>query len=71
MTNEYELADDTRAKPDLREAGPARAAAAGHGAAPHPMADGTDEQDYYRGKVTRATPEQEQYAAARAARTAS
>ena len=32
MTNEYELADDTRAKPDLREGGPARAAAARHGA---------------------------------------
>jgi NADH-quinone oxidoreductase subunit I len=36
-------------------------------AAPHPMVEGTDEQDYYRGKVARATPAQEQYAAARSA----
>ena len=38
MTNEYELADDNRAGPDLREAGPARAAAPGHGAATAPDA---------------------------------
>jgi len=34
--------------------------------APHPMVEGTDEQDYYRGRVSRATPEQVRYTAERA-----
>ena len=38
MTNEYELADDNRARPDLREVRPARAAAARDGAAAAPDA---------------------------------
>ena len=38
MTNEYELADDNRARPDLREVRPARPAAARHGAAAAPDA---------------------------------
>ncbi len=29
---------------------------------PHPMVDGLEERDYYQGKVTRATPEQEAWA---------
>jgi hypothetical protein len=35
--------------------------------APHPMVEGHDDQDYYRGNVTRATPAQEAYAEAREA----
>ena len=38
--------------------------------APHPMVEGYDEQDYYRGKVSRATPEQERYVAERPAEPA-
>ena len=38
MTNEYELADDNRGRPDLREVRPARPAAARHGAAAAPDA---------------------------------
>jgi len=34
---------------------------------PHPVVEGYDEQDYYRGRVARATTAQADYAAARAA----
>ena len=37
-------------RPDLREAGPARPAAAGMEQPPHPMRLGDDEGDYYRGR---------------------
>jgi NADH-quinone oxidoreductase subunit I len=30
-------------------------------AAPHPMVDGMEERDYYEGKVSKATPEQERW----------
>jgi NADH-quinone oxidoreductase subunit I len=65
MTNEYELADVSRAaliyeKQDLLA--PLLPVMV---APPHPMAEGMDEQDYYKGRVSRATPAQEQYAAAR------
>jgi NADH-quinone oxidoreductase subunit I len=58
MTNEYELAGPSRAgliyeKQDLL--GPMLP---GMLAAPHPMPDGADEQDYYRQQVTGSTPEQ-------------
>jgi hypothetical protein len=33
------------------------------------MVEGTDDQDYYEGKVSGATPEQRQYAASRTAAT--
>jgi len=33
--------------------------------APHPMVEGTTDTDYYQGKVTRGTAEQERYVAAR------
>jgi NADH-quinone oxidoreductase subunit I len=36
-------------------------------AAPHPMADGLRERDYYQGKVATATPEQRAWADAREA----
>jgi NADH-quinone oxidoreductase subunit I len=67
MSNEYELADSSREaliyeKEDLL--GPLLP---GMVPAPHPMAEGTDEQDYYRGRVPRATQAQADYVAARAA----
>jgi NADH-quinone oxidoreductase subunit I len=34
--------------------------------APHPMVEGMDDQDYYNGRVNKATPAQERYVAARA-----
>jgi NADH-quinone oxidoreductase subunit I len=67
MSNEYELADDSRAKLIYEKQDLLGPLLPGMAPAPHPMADGTDEQDYYRGKVSRATPEQEQYAAERSA----
>ena len=64
MTNEYELADDTRAEPDLREAGPARPDARGHGrgTAPDGRGHGRDRL-LPRSGPGRATAAQEQYAA--------
>jgi NADH-quinone oxidoreductase subunit I len=67
MTNEYELADTNRAdliyeKEDLL--GPLLP---GMVEAPHPMAEGMDDTDYYQGKVARATDAQIRYAAERAA----
>ncbi len=58
MTNEYELAGPSRAgliyeKQDLL--GPMLPGMLG---APHPMVEGTEDTSYYRGEVTRATPEQ-------------
>jgi NADH-quinone oxidoreductase subunit I len=64
MTNEYELAGPSRAgliyeKQDLL--GPMLP---GMVSAPHPMVPGTTEQDYYRGAVTEAVPEQREWAEA-------
>ncbi len=66
MTNEFELADDTRAKLIYEKQDLLGPLMPGMVDAPHPMVEGTDEQDYYRGKVSRATPEQERYVAERA-----
>ena len=67
MTNEYELADDTRAKLIYEKQDLLAPMLAGMVAAPHPMADGMDETDYYHGRVGRATAAQERYAADHAA----
>ena len=59
MTNEYELADDTRAKLIFEKddlLGPLRA---GMLMPPHPMYPGMDDSNYYRGEVTQAHPSQE------------
>jgi len=61
MTNFYELADHNRAaliftKDQLL--GPVQE---GMLPAPHPMVDGMEERDYYQGKVTTATAEQEEW----------
>ena len=52
MTNEYELADDTRAKLIYEKQDLLGPLLPGMVAAPHPMVEGTDDQDYYRGRVT-------------------
>jgi NADH-quinone oxidoreductase subunit I len=70
MSNEYELADNSRAKLIYEKQDLLGPLLPGMAPAPHPMVEGYDEQDYYRGKVSRATPEQERYAAERSAATA-
>ena len=72
MTNEYELADNSRAKLIFEKEQLLAPLQQGMLPAPHPMVPGTDEGDYYRGKVSRSVPEQEQWVREReAARTAS
>jgi len=66
MSNEYELADFSREKLIYEKQDLLGPLLPGMVAAPHPMVEGYDDQDYYRGRVTRATPAQEQFAAARA-----
>jgi NADH-quinone oxidoreductase subunit I len=63
MGNEYELADDTRAKLIYEKQDLLAPMLAGMVAAPHPMVEGMDETDYYHGRVGQATAAQEQYAA--------
>jgi NADH-quinone oxidoreductase subunit I len=65
MSNEYELADFSRDKLIYEKQDLLAPLMPGMAAPPHPMVEGHDDQDYYRGRVTRATPAQEQYAAAR------
>ncbi|HEX4697821.1 MAG TPA: NADH-quinone oxidoreductase subunit NuoI [Actinomycetes bacterium] len=65
MTNEYELADDTRAKLIYEKQDLLAPMLAGMVAAPHPMVEGMDETDYYLGRVGQATAAQEEYAADR------
>jgi NADH-quinone oxidoreductase subunit I len=67
MTNEYELADVSRESLIYEKQDLLAPLLEGMAPAPHPMAEGTDEQDYYRGRVSRATPAQQAYVAARSA----
>ena len=66
MSNEYELADTSRASLIFEKQDLLAPMLPGMVAPPHPMVEGTDEQDYYRGRVSRATTAQEEYVAARA-----
>ena len=59
MTNEYELADRTRDKLIFEKDDLLAPLRSGMLQPPHPMYPGTDEGDYYRGKVTEAHPSQE------------
>jgi NADH-quinone oxidoreductase subunit I len=59
MTNEYELADDRRGKLIFDKEQLLAPLQQGMLRAPHPMAPGADDQSYYRGEVTKATPEQQ------------
>jgi NADH-quinone oxidoreductase subunit I len=63
MTNEFELADDTRAKLIFEKQDLLGPMMPGMVAAPHPMVEGFEAEDYYLGKVSTATPAQEKYAA--------
>ena len=58
MTNEYELADTSRASLIYEKADLLAPLADGMLAAPHPMVPGTEDTDYYRGEVTGPVPEQ-------------
>jgi NADH-quinone oxidoreductase subunit I len=58
MTNEYELADNTRAKLIYEKQDLLGPMMPGMVEAPHSMVAGTTEKDYYAGRVTGATPEQ-------------
>ena len=57
MSNEYELADDSRAKLIYEKQDLLAPLQSGMVAAPHPMYPGTTETDYYEGAVTHAAPD--------------
>lgn len=59
MTNEYELADDTRAKLIFEKQDLLAPLRQGMLMPPHPMYPDMDESNYYRGEVLRAHPSQE------------
>ena len=58
MTNEFELADDSRAMLIYEKADLLAPLQPGMLAPPHPMVPGTTERDYYANKVKGAVPEQ-------------
>lgn len=58
MTNEFELAGPSRAGLIYEKEDLLAPLSPGMLAAPHPMAEGTDDDDYYRGAVTAPTREQ-------------
>jgi NADH-quinone oxidoreductase subunit I len=70
MTNEYELADSSRASLIYEKADLLGPLMPGMVAPPHAMVDGTDDGDYYRGEVTGATDAQRAEVAAREAAAA-
>ena len=61
MTNFYELADNNRADLIFTKDQLLAPIQEGMLPAPHPMVDGMEERDYYQGRVTAATPEQEEW----------
>ena len=65
MTNEFELADHTRASLIYEKQDLLAPMLPGMLAPPHPMVEGTNEKHYYRGQVTQATPGQEAWVARR------
>ncbi len=67
MTNEYELADDSREALIYTKADLLAPLQPGMAQAPHAMVAGTVEKDYYDGKITGATPMQIAEVAARQA----
>lgn len=58
MSNDYELADDSREKLIYEKEDLLAPLRVGMVAPPHAMYPGTDDGDYYRGKVTQADPSQ-------------
>jgi len=67
MTNAYELADNNRADLIFTKDQLLAPVQEGMLSAPHPMVAGMEEGDYYRGRVARATPEQQAWVDAHAA----
>ena len=67
MTNEYEMADNSRGKLIFDKDQLMAPLLSGMLAAPHPMVPGADDQSYYRGEVARSTPEQQAWVDAHAA----
>jgi NADH-quinone oxidoreductase subunit I len=65
MTNEYELAGPSRAGLIYEKQDLLAPVLPGMIEAPHPMVEGTNEKDYYNGRVTEATPEQKAWVEAR------
>ena len=61
MTNEYELADHSRAALIFEKDQLLAPLQAGMIPAPHPMVPGLEERDYYQGKVDAAVPAQQQW----------
>ena len=61
MSNEYELADSNRADLIYEKADLLAPLLPGMLAPPHPVVPGTNEKDYYLGKVTQSVPEQQQW----------
>jgi NADH-quinone oxidoreductase chain I len=61
MTNEYELADHSRAALIFEKDQLLAPVQAGMIPAPHPMVPGMEERDYYLGKVDAAVPAQQQW----------
>ncbi|WP_426563444.1 NADH-quinone oxidoreductase subunit NuoI [Angustibacter sp. McL0619] len=59
MTNEYELADDTRGKLIFEKDQLLAPLQSGMLPPPHPMPAGKTDKDYYRGEVVKATPDQQ------------
>ncbi len=70
MTNEYELADDTREALIYEKSDLLGPLLPGMLPPPHAMVEGADEGSYYRGEVTGATAAQRAEVAARDASTA-
>jgi len=66
MTNDYEMADNNRADLIFTRDQLLAPVQEGMLTAPHPMVTGMEEGDYYRGKVARATPEQQAWVDAHA-----
>ena len=69
MTNEYEMAADSRGKLIYEKSQLLAPVQEGMVVAPHPMVAGLEERDYYQGKVAKATPGQHEWADARDAGT--
>ncbi|TQJ49481.1 NADH-quinone oxidoreductase subunit NuoI [Phycicoccus sp. SLBN-51] len=61
MTNFYELADNNRGDLIFTKEQLLAPLQEGMLTPPHPMVDGMEERDYYQGKVSKATPEQERW----------
>jgi NADH-quinone oxidoreductase subunit I len=69
MTNEYELADSNRGRLIFEKEQLLAPLRQGMLPAPHPMPTGADDQAYYRGEVTKATPDQQEWVEHRARRS--